>query len=308
MRVRLKGVASATYNAADGTKRRYWYAWRGGPKLEGVPGSPEFMASYNAAIAGRKQVPIGTLASLCALYKASREFTGKAAKTRKDYLRYIGLIETKFGTMPIAAVQDRRARGVFKAWRDEIATASGERTADYAWAVLARVLSVAKDRGHIATNPCERGGRLSKGSRKDSVWSDLDEATFITRGPEHLHLPLLLALWTGQRQADLLALTWMQYDGRHIRLEQSKTKRRVTIPVGAPLKAALDALREFDGNILLTSDGTPWTSVAVAGDRLQTAAVGGSDGDGDAGAHAPDSHTADSAGIPLRIQPSEFIH
>jgi hypothetical protein len=85
MRVRLKGVASATYNAADGTKRRYWYAWRGGPKLEGVPGSPEFMASYNAAIAGRKQVPIGTLASLCALYKASREFTGKAAKTRTAF-------------------------------------------------------------------------------------------------------------------------------------------------------------------------------------------------------------------------------
>jgi hypothetical protein len=49
-------------------------------------------------------------------------------------------------------------------------------------------------------------------------------------------------------------------------------------------------------------------AVAVAGDRLQTAAVGGSDGDGDAGAHAPDSHTADCAGIPLRIQPPEFIH
>lgn len=49
-------------------------------------------------------------------------------------------------------------------------------------------------------------------------------------------------------------------------------------------------------------------AVAVAGDRLQTAAFGGSDGDGDAGAHAPDSHASEPAGIPLRIQASEFIH
>lgn len=34
------------------------------------------------------------------------------------------------------------------------------RTADYAWTVLARVLSVAKDRGKIAINVCEREGSL----------------------------------------------------------------------------------------------------------------------------------------------------
>ena len=28
---------------------------------------------------------------------------------------------------------------------------------------------------------------------------------FLDRAPAHLHLPLLLALWTGQRQGDLLA-------------------------------------------------------------------------------------------------------
>jgi hypothetical protein len=38
-----------------------------------------------------------------------------------------------------------------------------------------------------------------------------------------LHLPLLLALWTGQRQGDLLRLPWSAYDGEHVRLRQSKT-------------------------------------------------------------------------------------
>ena len=34
-------------------------------------------------------------------------------------------------------------------------------------------------------------------------------------------------LWTGQRQGDLLRLTWSAYDGTHIRLRQSKTGARV---------------------------------------------------------------------------------
>jgi integrase len=92
-----------------------------------------------------------------------------------------------------------------------------------------------------AANPCERGGRLYRGSRADRIWSAEDEAAFLERRPEHLKLPLLLALWTGQRQGDLLGLPWSAYDGAHIKLKQGKTGARVVIKVGAPLKAALDA-------------------------------------------------------------------
>jgi integrase len=74
-----------------------------------------------------------------------------------------------------------------------------------------------------------------------------------------LHLPLLLALWTGQRQGDLLRLPWSAYDGTHIRLKQSKTGCRVVIPVGAPLKAALDCSAKRSTIILTTADGKPWT-------------------------------------------------
>ena len=72
---------------------------------------------------------------------------------------------------------------------------------------------------------------------------------------------MLLALWTGQRQGDLLRLTWSAYDGKHIRLRQSKTGVRVQVPVGAPLKAALDAATKTKRSptILLNSDGRPWT-------------------------------------------------
>src|SRR5262245_52271073 len=156
-----------------------------------------------------------------------------------------------FGDFPLSALTDRRTRGVFMAWRDNIAASSGRRQADYAWSVLARVLSWGLDRGIVAANPCTHGGRLYRGSRADKIWTDADDAAFLERAPEHLHLPLLLALWTGQRQGDLLRLPWSAYDGAVIRLVQSKSIRqgrratgrpvRVRIPVGAPLKAALDA-------------------------------------------------------------------
>lgn len=41
---------------------------------------------------------------------------------------------------------------------------------------------------------------------------------------------------------------------------QPKTGRRVTIPVGAPLKAALDAGAKKSPVVLVNSDGKPWTS------------------------------------------------
>jgi hypothetical protein len=82
--------------------------------------------------------------------------------------------------------------------------------------VLARVLSFGMDRGLVAANPCARGGRLYRGSRAEKIWTSADETAFLAGAPQHLHLPLLLALWTGQRQGDLLRLPWSAYDGKQI--------------------------------------------------------------------------------------------
>jgi len=103
------------------------------------------------------------------------------------------------------------------------------------------------------------GGRLYNGSRSEKIWTDDDEATFLRSAPAHLHLPLLLALWTGQRQGNL-RLPWSAYDGTHIRLRQSKGGKRVVIPVGTPLKVALDGAPKRSTVILTNSDGAPWSS------------------------------------------------
>jgi integrase len=268
MRVRLKGLNSIRKKLADGSFKTYWYAWKGGPPLRGEPGAPEFIASYNEAAAKRRVPPEGTIQSILDKFQASDVFlerrpgtndVGLAARTKADYVKLIEkVIEPKFGTFPIAGLTDRRARGIFLEWRDGLA-AKSRRQADYAWTVLARILSWAKDRNYVEANPCERGGRLYRASRTEKVWTDDDEANFIKKAPAHLHLPLMLAIWTGQRQGDLLSLPWSKYDGTHIRLRQSKTGVRVVIPVGAPLKAMLDKTTKRSTVILVNSDGHPWT-------------------------------------------------
>ena len=260
MRVRLKGINSITKKLADGSKRTYWYAWKGGPPLRGEPGTPEFVHSYNEAIARKVTPPRGTLLSVLQQYQASEDFTGLAESTRHGYIGLVRRIEQAFGDFPLSALTDRRTRGVFMSWRDRYSVNSGRRQADYAWTVLARILSWGLDRGLVLANPCERGGRLYRGTRREIVWSAADEALFLERAPAQLHLPLLLALWTGQRQGDLLRLPWSAYDGTHIRLRQGKTGARVVIPVGARLKAALDATPKLSPLILVKRDGKPWTS------------------------------------------------
>lgn len=259
MRVRLKGINCVRKLLADGRQVSYWYAWKGGPALRGEPGSPEFVASYNEAVATKLKPSKGVLMGILQGFQASADFLRLADRTRSDYVTKIKQIESRFGDFPLSGLSDRRARGIFMEWRDQLAIAS-RRQADYAWVVLARILSWALDRGLVTANPCEKGGRLYRGSRADKVWTADDEAAFLRIAPPHLHLPLLLALWTGQRQGDLLRLPWSAFDGARIRLRQSKTGTRVVIPVGAPLKAALEATKKCGPLILNSTDGRPWTS------------------------------------------------
>jgi integrase len=260
MRINAKGLHWTVAKLADGTTKNYWYAWRNGPRLRGEPGSPEFIADYNAAVATKVPPPEGRLMALLQAYQRSQDFLTLAPRTRSDYKIQIEKIELKFGDCPIKALSDRRTRGVFLGWRDELALKS-RRQADYVFQVFALVLAWAMGRGKITTNLLERMGRVYDGTRIDFVWKTEDEAAFLAHAPAHLHLPLLLGLWTGQRQGDLLRLPWSAYvDGTHIRLRQSKTGARVEIRVGAPLKAALDATPRRSPIILTNKQGRPWTS------------------------------------------------
>lgn len=257
----VKGIHTAKAKLADGTTRTYYYAWKGGPRINAEPGTPDFWAAYNKIVASRQQHTIGSLGDIIDDYLASGLFKKTSASHQRALRSYLELIRKAFGTMPLQVIEDRRVRGDFRKWRDKfIAT---PRKADYAWTTLSRLMTFAIDRGHIATNPCTGGGRLYEADRADKIWGSDDLRRFLETASVPLQRALMLALWTGQRQGDLLKLTWSAYDGQVIRLKQSKGKARVPVPVGAPIKDMLDAMageRKTSVTILTNSKGQPWTS------------------------------------------------
>lgn len=258
VRVRLKGVNRITKTLADGRRVTYHYAWKGGPRLPGEPGSPEFIAAFQEAFASRKPKVEGTFQALVNLYRESSEFTEKSNKTRRDYGRYLRLIEAEFGDLPISALALPDVRGDFKSWRDGFLPK--KRSADYAWSVLARVCSVAKDRGKIPVNPCERGGRLYEAERNELIWTEDHLTRLLAVASPEVAAVVTVALWTGQRQGDVLAMTWAALAGDRIKVRQSKSRKRLVIPMGRPLRELFDSLTKHGPVVLTSSDERPWTS------------------------------------------------
>jgi len=143
VRVRLRGINSVNKTLKDGTRVTYWYAWKGGPRLDGEAGDPEFVASYNRAVASLRAPVEGLLLNVLVKFQQTDEFRRLAERTREDYREIIDKkIEPEFGDLPLAALSEskRECRRVFREWRNRLAIKS-KRQADYAWAVLARILA-----------------------------------------------------------------------------------------------------------------------------------------------------------------------
>lgn len=249
-RVRLKGVNSIRKRLADGSAVTYWYAWKGGPRLPGSPGSPEFLAAFNAAHAQRKAPTGDNLRALVSLYRASPEFTGLADATRKVWIRWLDLIaategDHAIGGLPCAALDDRRVRADLLAWRDQ--WAHQPRSADYAMQVLSRVLSWAMDRGLLALNAAAGVSQLYKGNRADQVWTDAEVGAFVGAAPSpEVGFIIRLACVTGLRREDLAALAWSHVGDVAIVKPTSKSRgtRSAIIPVLPETLALLEEIRE----------------------------------------------------------------
>lgn len=263
MRVRLVGIHSVRAKLASGATVVYRYAWRGGPRMEADPSDEHaFLAEYYRLTRGRAEDAkgvAGRMPELVRAYIASPAYTKLKPSTRVNYDKAIDKIEAEFHELELPAIAEPGARRLFLEWRDSMAETP--RTADYAVTVLARIISFGVDRELVARNPLERVEKLSDGTRRDAIWTDAQIEAFLAAAPPKLRLAMELARWTGQRQGDLLRLTWNAYDGTHIKLRQGKTDRLVRFKVYSELKTVLDATKREAVTILTTTrkKPTPWT-------------------------------------------------
>lgn len=257
-KIELKGIAKVTSKG-----RVYWYAWRGGPRLRGEPGTPSFMASYNDAIAARRIPEPGRFRSLVTRYRGSTTFQSLAASTRRNWSPWLDRIDEYFGDLSIAQFdRPEKIRPLIRDWRNRYAETP--RTADYGLQVLSRVLSYAVDPlSKIAGNPCEGIRQLYGADRSDIIWTEADIARLkATSSPEIAHA-VDLAAHTGLRLGDLLRLSWSHVveDERWIAITTGKSKRRqqAIIPLYDDLKNVLAAIPKRSTTILTSSKGRPWT-------------------------------------------------
>jgi integrase len=254
VKIELKGIAKTS---AKG--RTYYYAWRGGPRLRGEPGSAEFMASYNEAIESRRTPDPGRFKSLVIAYKAT-DYTALEPSTQRHWAPWLDRIADYFGDLRIAQFErPEKIRPAILRWRKQ--WADRPRTADYALQVLSRVLSYAVDEGRIAGNPCKGIKQLYSSDRSEIIWMDPDIAQLKRAcSPEIAHA-VDLAAYTGLRLGDLLRLSWSHIgeDAITISTGKSKHRREAFIPLYDELRDVLARIPKRSTVILTSSKNRPWT-------------------------------------------------
>lgn len=264
VRVNIKGIFATYKTLRDGTRRTYWYHRATGARLRGEPGSPEFMADHAAAEKSTRDRLAGSFNGMIRDYTLSGEFAELAPSTQADYRRLLTYAEREFGTMPLAALADRRVRVDFFAWRDRVGKESGPRAADYRLSAISAMLTWAVERGLLEFNHLKDFRRLYHADRSQQVWLPEHVSAFMKAAPVELRRALILALHTGQRQGDLLRLTWSAFDGKAISLRQGKSRRRgrpgrlVTVPCTKALRRMLARMPRVALQILTTAKGKPW--------------------------------------------------
>lgn len=275
VKVDLKGIAKVNSKGRD-----YWYAWRGGPRLKGEPGTPEFIASFNEAVASLAETDDTRFHAVVIAYKASPDFKKLADSTKRNWLRCLDNIAAYFGPLRTAQFDRQdKIRPVIRRWRNQ--WAMKPRTADYHMQVLSRVLAYGVDPlGKLASNPCEGIKQLYENDRSEIIWQPADIAQLkAVCAPEVAHAADL-ASHTGLRLSDIVRLSWSHVGENSIEITTGKSKHRRTayIPLYDELRAVLDGIPKRCPVILTNSDNGPWTanSFGSAFNRAKIAAKLGS--------------------------------
>lgn len=271
----IKGVKPVRKTLADGTHKLFFYHRATKRRLPDDPNSKDFADALREAerIALHGEQPVETLSTLIREYCASPDWTQLAASTREIEAYNLSAIESEFGGMELAAIDQRGARAMFLEWHDELAQTQ-PRGADAKLTRLARILRWAYDRERIMRHPLDSWTRAWRSDRSDCIWTEAHfDALNRSKASAAMKLAAFAALHTGQRKGDLISLRWSQFDGSGITLTPSKSRRLgsrgklVYIPATKALKTTLGELKERrkpapTDRILLTARCRPWTSDA----------------------------------------------
>lgn len=211
-----------------------------------------------------------SLTDLHARWTQSPGYADLAPKSRRDYDNKLRICLEAFGTEPVEAIQHHHLYG----WWEEMHTARGHAMANSTIAVLRVLFSYARRIGWRQDNPAERL-KLKSVPPRVVIWPPSIVARYVEIADETGHAALadavVIALHTGQRAGDVLALEEPKIDGARALFQQSKRGARVAVPFTDPLARRIDSIRRrrrrlagvvdlaIARRLVLRADGKPYT-------------------------------------------------
>ena len=240
-------------------------------RLPDDPRSAAFWSAYAEAM-GLPPEPArtDTIAALDAAWERSPEWRALSPGTQREWIRHRARIRAAWGELEVAGLEPRHVLAL----RD--AHAATPASANNLLRCLSSMLGWCVPRGWRRDNPCREVKPLKGGDGYAPwPWPVVDAARdeLVAKGRADLWWAVALALYTGQRLGDCLALRWSALDGGAIRLTQGKTGRVLEIPVHADLAAVLETVPRRAVTILTSSEGTPWRGFQTAWAKHKPEAV-----------------------------------
>jgi integrase len=217
------------------------------------PDDPQFWSEYARLMQlAPQQKKTDTMQALIETWQASPEWSALGSKTRTEWARYCKRVNAAWGSLQVKGIEPKHVIAL----RDTYAGTPA--AANNLMRCLSSMLGWSVPRGWRSDNPCREVKLLRGGEAYQPwPWSAIENARSDLR-PD-LRLAMELALYTGQRQGDVLAMRWDAISAGGVAVKQEKTGKRLFIPLHRDLRAVLDGIPKVAVTILTNSSGRPWT-------------------------------------------------
>lgn len=246
--VRVKGRPYYYYQPGRGTKNA-----RKAVRLPDDPRQSEFWVAYRkaASVPEPRRSP-NSVEVLIEVYKAAPEWKQLAESTQINWSLYLKRIEARWGALEVRGIEPKHVLALRDSYADTPAAANN------LLRCLSSMLSWSVPRGWRADNPCLLVPKLKIGDGYDPwPWEMIE--LLERHAPSWMWHAAALALYTGQRQGDVLAMTRSQIRNGVIAVKQEKTGRYLEIRAHQKLLAVLATINSDSVQILTNTRGTPWT-------------------------------------------------
>lgn len=249
--------------------------------LPGQPGSPEFLAAYQAAIGaevvpqaraiGVDRVKPGSMAALIVSYYTSPQFKNLKAITQRTYRNILERFRLEHGHKSLAGLRKDHVEALLA----DMTQSSGINLRK----VLKLITAHAVDIGMRADDPLAVMKKAVRATTGFRAWEEAHISAYEDRwavgSRERLALDLLL--YVGCRRADLVGLGRQMVRDGVLTYTPSKdrTKTPLHIPVHPNLKASLDAAPKDQMTFLQTQYGAPFSPAGFTNWFVESAKAAG---------------------------------